>query len=484
MQTLLGRYAVGDASCLADPGLAAIAQDYRRKAQARMQPLDPEQLHKKLPVAKYHVSLKLDGEFNILVYQDGEAILVNPGGTVRTGLPELERAAWHFQAAGVRRAVVAGELWWHRPDEGRERVHDVVRVARKPNSDSELLDLRFAAFDLIDLDGKEHCDSFELVLAILEGLYLDTPPHCLCSKLDDILWQFKLWTDAGHEGIVLRSDQAGSYKIKPRHSIDAVVIGFTQSPARPGMVHDLLVALMRPDGTFQVLGRVGGGFTDQDRRNWLCDLQDWIVESDYTEANDGVAYQMVWPKLVIEISVLDVIAQNTRGAPIQAMCLDLRSADRGDGVATGCWRMVRKLPLVALIAPQFVRRCDDKGVNATDLRLEQVTALVEVPLVDRDARQCSLPPSQVLRRAAWTKKLKGKTAVRKLILWQTNKNVPLLADGDADFPAYVIAYTDYSPDRQTPLERDIRVSNSRQQIDALWDELVQEKIVKGWIQAA
>jgi hypothetical protein len=66
---------------------------------------------------------------------------------------------------------------------------------------------------------------------------------------------------------------------------------------------------------------------------------------------------------------------------------------------------------VALIAPQFIRRRDDKGVNATDLRVEQVKGLVEVPLVDRDARQCSLPPSQVLRRAAWTKKLKGKTAV-------------------------------------------------------------------------
>jgi hypothetical protein len=137
-----------------------------------------------------------------------------------------------------------------------------------------------------------------------------------------------------------------------------------------------------------------------------------------------------------------------------------------------------------LISPQFIRRRDDKGVNATDRRLEQVTALVEAPLVDRDARQCSLPPRQVLRRAAWTKQLKGKTAVRKLVLWQTNKDVPLLDDGDADFPAYVIAHTDYSPDRQTPLERDIRVSNSREQIDALWDELVQEKIVKGWVQAA
>jgi len=87
MDILLGRYAVGDASCLADPALVAKAQDYRRRAAARMMPLDPGQLAKKLPAAEYHVSLKIDGEFNVLAYAEGQAVLVNPGGTVRTGLP-------------------------------------------------------------------------------------------------------------------------------------------------------------------------------------------------------------------------------------------------------------------------------------------------------------------------------------------------------------------------------------------------------------
>jgi len=42
---------------------------------------------------------------------------------------------------------------------------------------------------------------------------------------------------------------------------------------------------IRPDGTYQVLGRVGGGFTDQDRRDWCCDLKDTTVESDHVETN-------------------------------------------------------------------------------------------------------------------------------------------------------------------------------------------------------
>src|SRR5215831_14481689 len=114
MTALLGRFAVGDASCLVDPGLVAVAQDYRRCAQARIKPLAPEDIAK-LPAAEYHVSLKIDGEFNMLVYQDGEAILVNPGGTVRAGLPEVDRVAWHLRAGGVHAARFAGELWYDRP---------------------------------------------------------------------------------------------------------------------------------------------------------------------------------------------------------------------------------------------------------------------------------------------------------------------------------------------------------------------------------
>jgi hypothetical protein len=220
LKILLGDYAVGDASCLTDPGLVALAQDYRSKAAARIMPLDPDAISK-LPVADYHVMLKIDGEFNILVYADEETILVNPGGTVRAGLPDLESAAWHLQAAGIRSAVIAGELWYDRPDGGLERVRDVERVTRRPESDSDLLNLRFSAFDLIRLDGKEQWDSYEVILATLEGLNLSTPTHYLLDKADDIRQVFEEWASVSHEGIILRSDAVGSYEIKPRPSIDA-----------------------------------------------------------------------------------------------------------------------------------------------------------------------------------------------------------------------------------------------------------------------
>jgi hypothetical protein len=132
-----------------------------------------------------------------------------------------------------------------------------------------------------------------------------------------------------------------------------------------------------------------------------------------------------------------------------------------------------------MISRLFVCRCDNKQVNPIDLRLEQVTSLVDDPLADADARQFPLPASVLLGRDVGTKQLKGQTAVRNLVMWETRK-----ASEGGDFPAYVVHLSDYSPNRMTPLERDICVSNSPEQIEELWLELAVECVVKGWIKAS
>jgi hypothetical protein len=480
MSVLLDRYAVGDARCLVHPGLVHEAQDYRRRAQARLCPLDVGQLTKKLHPAEYHVSLKIDGEFNLLAYSEGEAVLVNPGGTVRAGLPAIDAIADKLTRGSVRQALIAGELYYQRPGQSRSRVHDVSRAARLPESAVDLERLQFAAFDVIESRARhfrEVMPDFPERFAWLKSIGgLPVVESFWLKDSEEIRTAVQRWIDLGHEGAVLRSDVGGSFKVKKRHTLDVVVIGFTEgTDERQGMSHDLLVALMRPEGTYHVLGRVGGGFSDEERRAWLSDLRDLAVESDYVEANEGVAYQMVRPQHVIEISVLDLVTENTRGTPVTSMVLDFDRA-KADGPAA--WHIVRRMPLCALLSPQFVRVRADKQVNATDLRLAQPTALVDVAHADADARQFALAKSKVLRRAVWTKQQKGQTMVRKLVLWATHK----AGDGSA-FPAYVVHVTDFSPNRKTPLERDIRVSNSVEQMEQLWQELVKEYVLKGWMAA-
>lgn len=410
----------------------------------------------------------------MLVYADGEAILVNPGGTVRVGLACLDEATAKLRAAGVKRATIAGELHYVRPDGKRSRVHDVARIARQPSSKAEVDGLRFAPFDIVDIDGAGPSDTFRetwsrLATIFPNGTRVEPPESHWVEDGAAVLKHFRTWVDGGAEGAIVRSDQAGNFKIKPRHNLDVVVVGFTEGvDDRHGMIHDLLVAVSRPEGLLHVVGHVGGGFTEAERRSFHHEFKDEIVASEYVEVNDQVAYHMVKPETVIEISVLDLIAQSTRGTPINKMVVHWDSA-------ASTYRIVRRLPSVAMISPQFVRLREDKRPDADGIRMKQLTDLVDVPAADRDARQSNQSASRILRRECWTKVLKGATMVRKFVMWETNKQ----AEGD-EFPAFVIHYTDFSPGRKSPLDRDIRVSNSREQIDELWTELVAENITKGW----
>ncbi|MCC2667844.1 MAG: ATP-dependent ligase [Armatimonadetes bacterium] len=474
LQTLLGGYSAGFADSLSDLSFQVRAQEARRRLAARMVAVDRSGIQRKMPDGEFFVSRKVDGEFTIVVCNGSEAILVNPGGTVRCGLPVLEEICGQLGRAGIRQAILAGELYVRRTDR-RPRVHDVARVARTPESASDLETLCFAAFDLVEVDGKPAPEQYGEVFTLLEKAFghgdrvhpvetWRTRSRAEIEKLfDDVV------TVGGAEGLVARNDEAGLFKIKPRHNLDVAIIGFTEGQDdREGMLHDMLVAVMRQEGLLQVLGRVGGGFTEEERRNWLSDLKDEVTRSDYAEVNDQIAYQLVRPERVIEISCLDLIDQNTRGATIDRMVLRYDSPE-------STYRTVRRLPLCAPISPQFIRAREDKSVNPLDVRIRQVTDLIEVPSAERDAASLVLPHSEVLHRAVYRKTLKGQTLVRKLMLWKTNKELI-----EPDYPAFVAYVTDFSPGREEALKRDIRVSNSPEQINALLQELTAQYVVRGW----
>ena len=177
---------------------------------------------------------------------------------------------------------------------------------------------------------------------------------------------------------------------------------------------------------------------------------------------------MVQPKWIVEISCLDIIAQNTRGGPINRMVLNWNKGDIK-------YEVVRRLPLVSVISPQFIRIRDDKTFSPSDIRIDQVTEIVPVAKSDVVASEMTLPKSQVMQREVYTKTLKGELMVRKFLMWKSNKPT----DTD-EYPAYVLHYTDFSPTRKVPLTREVRVSNSETQIKSLWSKFKEDYIKKGW----
>ena len=476
----IGTYGVANGMALEDKRWLPRVQAYRRQIGSRMIAFDKETARRKIPGGDFYISRKIDGEFNMLIFQDGESILVNPGGTVRIGLPVLAEASEILGRAGVRGAMIPGELYVRRADGKRARVHDVSRMARKPESQEQVEALCFAPFDLIDLDGVEWNRDYVETWKWLENTFGDSERVLpVETELGDgatsVIEHFKRWAEEEDgEGVVARSDERGWYKVKPRHSLDVCVIGFAEgTDDRVGMLHDLLLGIYRADGSVQVLGRVGGGFSDEQRRDFLNDLRDMVVESEYAEINsDRVAYEMVRPEWVVEISCLDLVAATTRGASIDRMVLEWHPESEGKGI----WRTTRRLPLCSIISPQFRRIRDDKQPGVEDCRFSQLTDIVEIDLADATSEELQLPRSDVIRREVRVKELKGKRMVRKLLLWRTNKE----SVTRGEYPAFVVHLTDFSPNRKDPLNREIRVSDDRKQIENLFEELAESMFVKGW----
>ena len=128
-----------------------------------------------------------------------------------------------------------------------------------------------------------------------------------------------------------------------------------------------------------------------------------------------------------------------------------------------------------LLFPIFERVRDDKKVNPVDIRWKQVETLVLVNHVPTEQALTKLPKTEIISRDVYRKELKGKLMVQKFVILKTNKEAV-----DKRFPAYVFHYTNYSPDRKDPLDKDVRISNDLNQINEIKNQFMEENIKKGW----
>lgn len=471
-----GDYRTGKATDLADPSLQLRAQEYRRKLSAAMRPVAAQDILE-IPTARgYQVMRKYDGEFTYVMFDGDKVLSVNPGGTVRVGLPCFDEAERLLKKAKVGSCVLAAELYATGLKGNRNQVQETVKLLRSPSSEAALKKIGLAVFDIVEDDGKPVSEAAEVSKLLKKwfgkGKLVHPAGAVKTDKLDRIAELFTEWAiGEAAEGLVVRHDRLGWFKIKSRHNIDAAIIGFSEGTEnRKGMLHDILVAVVRDDGTFHELARVGGGFTEDDRREIFEEMRRRIVPSEYVAVNnDYVAYEMVHPGPVVEISCLDMIRENSKGDPVKRMVLDF------DGER---YSALSRMPIVSVISPQFVRMREDKEANVEDVNIRQVSGLVPVADADKPVRASELTPSRLLERTVYTKTMRGGRMVRKLLLWKTNK------EDRGEFPGYVVYLTDFSPNRQNPLERDIRIANNEQDARQLFTAMAEKNFLTGWEKVA
>jgi ATP-dependent DNA ligase I len=208
----------------------------------------------------------------------------------------------------VRTAVFDGELIALRPD-GRPLPFQDTAARAASETPAEAVPLSVFLFDVLHLDGADTIDRpDEQRHAALTGV---VPPELLMPRLvtDSASQATAFFRDAlahGHEGVVVKSRSApyaagrrgaGWIKVKPRHTLDLVVLAVEWGHGRRhGWLSNLHLGARDPEtGGWVMLGKTFKGLTDE-LLTWqtsrLLELED--------HRDDWTVY--VRPELVVEIA--------------------------------------------------------------------------------------------------------------------------------------------------------------------------------------
>ncbi len=465
----LGTGRMHPAGSIPDSELGALLASYKRDVAGAYTSVAPDAIAATIPAGRHVASTKIDGEQWFLCRDRESSFLASPNGKAITGVPTTDEAE---RVLSGWTGILAGELY-ATVDTGRPRVYD-LHSALGGGTDAQVDRLRFAVFDILR-DGDRDCQTLPLgdrVRRIRELLAETELIHPVdfaeVDGPDGVKQFFQSRVQSAEEGVVVRCSDGRVFKVKPRVTIDAAVVAYTESSSGVG---ELLLALM-PDEqsgeghTMQIIGRVDTGFTQAARR----ELADRIVPLKCESAvnlpsRSGLPYQWVRPQTVVEVACHELLTTNSEGEPIRRWLLE----HNGD-----TWQPLGKAASISMRDAVFVRVREDKTAALPDVRWSQVTDIVPVAAVNHDV--ADLPRSEIIRREVYTKSVRDYgVAVRKLIVWKTNKE-----DVDHRYPAYAAMFSDYSPARQEPIRTELRVASCVERIMVIAENWLAENIRRGW----
>ena len=445
------------------------AIDYKKNIAGKFMLVEGAKIKSRVDGTDFCVTRKIDGHLQCLFYQDGTAYMLNSGGNqLVEQLRCIDAFAEAMQQSGVSSAVVAAELFLPK-EGGRPRCADVKRAL----ADSTLRNqLRLETFDIIEVNGEAwHVEHYHETYNQLSRWFNCDLIHPVemrsASSIEEVQEIYDEWVECqGAEGLVIHSDSHIICKVKPRHTIDAVIVGYTTGDRG---VRDLMMAARREDGLFQVFAVGSGGLSDEARLSLLERLSLQHVESQYILSDSrGIAYQMVNPEIVFELSVIELVA---KGSDDKVRTNALLTFDDEKG-----WLMNGMTPGVSAFGLVFEREREDKSPTPSDIRISQLTDLC--PFEEQQAAMGKLEKSELMERRVFRKISGDKIMLHKFLIWKTNK------ERTGRYPAYIFYHTDYSSGRKDILKRDMSYSSDEQQIRSILASEMESNIKKGWEEVA
>ena len=471
-------YSVAVSGGVNDSVLLDIGARYEENFSRNMAVLHPDEIKKRLQGIKEVLwTRKYDGEGVLVFYdKDQDAFAFSaPSGRARIGLPALDELSKKLKKSGVSKALFRAELYLPKKKaECRPTVADVVRVSF--SNDQDAVDtLRLAFFDIVMLEGEDMRDDGDSFLEEWEKLeqLMGTSSRDLCHRVEgaitagkEIHKTFDQKVAAGEEGIVVRHlDKADSYKIKPKQTVDCVVIGYVEGEVANTIgVTSLLGALNYPvkskgkELVLQSFARVGAGLDDDLRINLLKQLKPLIVNNPIPMTDSGG--RPVWfvkPELIIEMTGDDLVSADSDKKPLrtQSFSWDPQKSEFAYEGLASCPK---------LMFPSFSKVREDKNIDSGGSRIEQVLDKAKPPARKKGGgRKPKVIQREVYRKA---------DAVRKLVVTERSA-------GEESIP-YVVYFTDYSAGRKDPLKIITQYAHTSERKEVLVERLLEKNIKKGW----
>ncbi|HEX2316296.1 MAG TPA: ATP-dependent DNA ligase [Thermomonospora sp.] len=254
------------------------------------------------------VEWKLDGVRAQIHIADGRVgVFTRTLDDITGRLPEVVAA---MRALPVRDAVLDGELIALRPD-GRPHPFQITgaRAATRTAAGPEPVPLSVFLFDALRLDGADLLDrpAADRYAALAEAVPAELlMPRLVTDDPDEAARFFAGAVERGHEGVVVKSLDtpytagrrgAGWVKVKPRHTLDLVVLAAEWGHGRRrGYLSNLHLGARDPEtGGFVMLGKTFKGLTDE--------LLAWQTERFRELAVEEDSWTVrLRPELVVEIA--------------------------------------------------------------------------------------------------------------------------------------------------------------------------------------
>jgi hypothetical protein len=218
---------------------------------------------------------------------------------------------------------------------------------------------------------------------------------------------------------------------------------------------------MTEENKFLITGVVANGFEIEQRKKLSKDFEKIKVDSDLIIVSGAkIPFTMVKPIYVVEIESTDIINSSSDGY-IKKDTINFKEKYSFD----------KKTNSVSLTTPVYTRFRDDKKVSLIDVGINQITRVIEI--LDEESKNSVKPKSKIINKEVYTKTMKGATNVKKFLVWDTASN-------DENYPKFVYYKIDYSPTRASKLNRDIKVSDNKKQIQKIFANEIESNIKKGW----